>query len=117
MTTVLHGGGALGTPKYIICARPLVRKPHVSKLAAFLNIWQTLPDHPLKTGSCEWKNGPIPENPPSLHQKSKKFKTIFGDKGDVLTKFWPKKMIQSCHHRVIKNSLCRVVNDIKKICK
>ena len=46
---------------------------------------------PWKTGSCEWKNGPIPENPPPLHQKSKKFKTIFGDKGDVLTKFWPKK--------------------------
>ena len=55
-----------------------------------------------------------PENPPSLHQKRKQIKTVFGDKDDVLTKFWPKKMIQSCYHRVIKNSLCRVANDITK---
>ena len=71
MTTVLHGGGALGTPKYIICARPLVRKPHVSKLAAFLNIWQTLPDHP---GKLDPVNGKMDQFPKILHLCTKKVK-------------------------------------------
>ena len=50
----------------------LVRKPHVSKLAAFFNIWQTLTHHLGKLDSENGKMEQTRENPPSLHQKKQK---------------------------------------------